>query len=133
MVLLTWLGPAVKEKNFLGLCFHFLGIFRLLGTVWLNNIMVSLAWRSVCLDVIGVHSLTNTTFRNTQWEENEVIFDINLPGEVKTPYDDEFGRVEGTGEIVKVDEENGEVVAKIMGSYGYANNQKICRFVAQTD
>lgn len=79
-----------------------------------------------------VHAFKDVTFMNTTWYENEVIFDINLLGEVKTPYESEFGRVEGSGEIVKgMDESSTDVVAKIMGSYCYANNQKIGKFVAQ--
>lgn len=89
--------------------------------------------QNVCELAGWVHSLSNTTYLNNKWDENEVIFDINLLGEVKTPYDSEFGLVLGTGEIVKGEQDNGQVVAKIMGSYCYANNQKIGRFVAQND
>lgn len=80
-----------------------------------------------------VHAFPNVSFLNNQWDENEVIFDINLLGEVKTPYDGEFGRVEGTGDVVKgLDENSTEIVAKIIGNYCYANNQKIGKFVPQT-
>jgi hypothetical protein len=89
--------------------------------------------QNVCKLAGFVHAYKDVSFMNTTWDENEVIFDINLLGEVKTPYENEFGRVEGTGEIVKgVDENSTDVVAKIMGNYCYANNQKIGKFIAQT-
>lgn len=80
-----------------------------------------------------VYAYKGISFLNTTWDENEVIFDINLLGEVKTPYHSDFGSVQGTGEIVQGDEDSGQVVAKIMGSYCYANNQKIGQFIVQTD
>ena len=83
----------------------------------------------------NVEAIQDETFLDINWSAQEMIFDIDYRGFVKTPYNDFFGYVEDNGDIMKDTEEDTEPtkIASIKGKFCYADNQKIGQFVKQTN
>jgi hypothetical protein len=82
-----------------------------------------------------VEAITDFTFLDTDWSQKEIIFDIDLRGYVKTPYDDFFGYIEENGDIY-CDNEQTETpfkVASLKGPFCYIDNKKVGQFLVQTD
>jgi hypothetical protein len=93
------------------------------------------SWYKTCPFAGHIEAINEFKFLNTDWSRNEIIFDIDYRGYVKTPYDDFFGYIEENGDIMKdgVEDEESVKIASVKGQFCYADNLKIGKFIVQTD
>ncbi len=82
-----------------------------------------------------VEAMNDFKFLDIDWSQKEIIFDIDLRGYVKTPYDDFFGYIEENGDIMKdgINDEIAIKIASLKGQFCYAGNQKIGQFIEQNN
>lgn len=93
------------------------------------------SWYQTCSFAGHIEILNDLTFIGNEWSKSEMVFDIDLRGYIKTPYDDFYGYIEENGDIYSdnLKTENPVKVASLRGNFCYTENQKIGKFIPQTN